>query len=45
MAELRQRGLGLDTVAEALNAEDMTPRAVARWYATSVYRVLKAAAL
>jgi DNA invertase Pin-like site-specific DNA recombinase len=42
MAKLRQGGLAVDKIAEALNAEGLKPRAGVRWYATSVYRVLKA---
>jgi DNA invertase Pin-like site-specific DNA recombinase len=42
MKELRQQGLAVDTIAEALNVAGLKPRAGVRWYATSVYRVLKA---
>ncbi len=43
--ELRQQGLAVDTIAERLNADAVKPRAGQKWYATSVYRVLKAAAV
>lgn len=39
--ELRGQGLAYDTIAERLNAEDISARA-GRWHATSVSRVLKA---
>lgn len=42
MKELRQQGLAVDKIAEALNAHEVKPRAGLQWYATSVYRVLKA---
>jgi len=41
--ELRQQGTAVDKIAAALNSEGKKPRAGQRWYATSVYRVLKAA--
>src|ERR1700739_1113877 len=41
--ELRQQGLAVDKIAEVLNAHEVKPRAGLQWYATSVYRVLKAA--
>jgi DNA invertase Pin-like site-specific DNA recombinase len=43
MKEMRLRGMAVNKIAEALNAEGVEPRAGLRWYATSVYRVLKAA--
>lgn len=43
MHDLRQQGLAVDKIAEALNAGGHKPRAGQQWYATSVYRVLKAA--
>jgi DNA invertase Pin-like site-specific DNA recombinase len=42
MKEMRLRGMAVDKIAELLNAEGVKPRAGLRWYATSVYRVLKA---
>ncbi len=42
MKKLRQQGTAVDTIAETLNAEGIKPRSGQRWYATSVYRVLKA---
>jgi DNA invertase Pin-like site-specific DNA recombinase len=42
MKEMRQGGLAVDKIADALNAKGVLPRAGARWYSTSVYRVLKA---
>ena len=42
MRILRQQGMAVAIVAETLNAEGLRPRAGLRWYATSVYRVLKA---
>jgi DNA invertase Pin-like site-specific DNA recombinase len=43
IGELRGQGLAVDKIAEALNFAGVKPRAGQRWYATSVYRVLKAA--
>lgn len=43
MGELRNQGLAVDKIADALNAGGHKPRAGQQWYATSVYRVLKAA--
>lgn len=42
MKELRGQGLAVDKIAETLNAEGVKPRAGQCWYATSVYRILKA---
>ena len=42
MKVLRHGGLAVDKIADALNTEGIRPRAGARWYSTSVYRVLKA---
>lgn len=42
MTALRKDGLAVDKVAAALNSEGLKPRAGQNWYATSVYRVLKA---
>lgn len=41
MRELRLQGLAVDSIAETLNADGVRPRAGQRWYATSVYRILK----
>lgn len=41
--QLRRDGIAVDKIAATLNAEGIKPRAGAKWYATSVYRVLKAA--
>ncbi|MGA8087078.1 MAG: recombinase family protein [Terracidiphilus sp.] len=43
MKALRHMGLAVDKVAAELNSEGLRPRAGKVWYATSVYRVLKAA--
>jgi DNA invertase Pin-like site-specific DNA recombinase len=43
MQELRGDGLAVDKIAAILNLEGLKPRAGKVWYATSVYRVLKAA--
>jgi DNA invertase Pin-like site-specific DNA recombinase len=43
MKKLRQQGTAVDTIAATLNAEGIKPRAGEQWYATSVYRILKAA--
>ena len=43
MKKLRQQGTAVDTIAETLNTEGIKPRAGEKWYATSVYRVLKSA--
>ena len=43
MGELRGQGLAVDKIAEELNIAGAKPRAGQRWYATSVYRLLKAA--
>lgn len=43
MKQFRQRGLGVDKIAGELNTAGILPRAGARWYPTSVYRVLKSA--
>jgi hypothetical protein len=43
MKELRKQGFAVDKIAGLLNAEGAKPRAGLQWYATSVYRVLKAA--
>jgi DNA invertase Pin-like site-specific DNA recombinase len=42
MKELRQQGTAVDTIAATLNAQGTKPRAGEKWYATSVYRILKA---
>jgi hypothetical protein len=42
MKELRKQGLAVDKIATVLNLEEAKPRAGKKWYATSVYRVLKA---
>jgi DNA invertase Pin-like site-specific DNA recombinase len=42
MKELRKQGFAVDRIAELLNTEGAKPRAGRQWYATSVYRVLKA---
>jgi len=42
MKLLRQRGLAVDKIADVINSEGIKPRAGIRWYATSVYRILKA---
>lgn len=44
MRELRKQGLAVDKIADALNTGGVKPRAGQRWYATSVYRVLRTAA-
>jgi DNA invertase Pin-like site-specific DNA recombinase len=44
MKQLRKPGMAVDRIAETLNVEGIKPRAGQKWYATSVYRVLKAAA-
>lgn len=41
--KLRQQRMAVDTIAETLNTEGIKPRAGQKWYATSVYRVLKCA--
>jgi DNA invertase Pin-like site-specific DNA recombinase len=41
--QMRREGTAVDKIAVTLNAEGIKPRAGAKWYATSVYRVLKAA--
>jgi DNA invertase Pin-like site-specific DNA recombinase len=43
MKKLRQQGTAVDKIAGTLNAEGVKPRAGQKWYATSVYRVLKCA--
>lgn len=43
MTKLRQGGAAVDKIAETLNTEALKPRAGQRWYATSVYRILKSA--
>jgi hypothetical protein len=43
MRELRSGGMAVDKIAVALNAEGARPRAGQQWYATSVYRILRAA--
>lgn len=43
MKALRKAGMAVDKIAATLNDEGAKPRAGERWYATSVYRVLKAA--
>jgi DNA invertase Pin-like site-specific DNA recombinase len=43
MKQLRQQGTAVDKIAEALNAQGTNPRSGHQWYATSVYRILKAA--
>jgi DNA invertase Pin-like site-specific DNA recombinase len=43
MKTLRLGGMAVDKIAVALNAEGARPRAGQQWYATSVYRILKAA--
>jgi len=43
MKALRGEGAAVDKIADALNAGGQKPRAGQQWYATSVYRVLKAA--
>jgi DNA invertase Pin-like site-specific DNA recombinase len=43
MKRLRAGGTAVDKIAEKLNSDGIRPRAGAKWYATSVYRVLKAA--
>jgi DNA invertase Pin-like site-specific DNA recombinase len=43
MIELRRQGLAVDKIAITLNHEGAKPRAGKQWYATSVYRILKAA--
>jgi DNA invertase Pin-like site-specific DNA recombinase len=43
MKEMRETGLAVDKIAATLNAEGRKPRAGQQWYATSVYRILKAA--
>jgi DNA invertase Pin-like site-specific DNA recombinase len=40
---LRRQGLAVDKIASSLNAEQLKPRSGTQWYATSVYRILKAA--
>jgi DNA invertase Pin-like site-specific DNA recombinase len=42
MKGLRTSGMAVDKIADTLNEECTKPRAGERWYATSVYRVLKA---
>jgi DNA invertase Pin-like site-specific DNA recombinase len=42
--ELRAEGLGVDTIAERLNAEGVKPRAGAKWYPMSILRVINRAA-
>ncbi len=39
---MRKNGTSVDKIAAALNLEGIRPRQGSRWYATSVYRVLKA---
>lgn len=43
MTKMRQQGTAVDTIAETLNTEGIKPRAGQKWYANSVYRILKAA--
>lgn len=43
MIALREQGIAVDRIAEILNREGAPPRSGQRWYATSVYRILKAA--
>ena len=43
MKAMRATGLAVDKVAAALNAEGHKARSGGKWYATSVYRTLKAA--
>jgi DNA invertase Pin-like site-specific DNA recombinase len=42
MAGLRRKGLAVDKIAEALNKSGEKPRSGRQWYATSIYRILKA---
>jgi DNA invertase Pin-like site-specific DNA recombinase len=42
MKRLRETGMAVDKIADALNRDAIKPRAGLRWYATSVSRVLKA---
>src|SRR5947209_8307812 len=42
MRQLRRNGMAVDKIAETLNTEGVQSRAGSRWYATSVYRILKA---
>ncbi|MBV9144365.1 MAG: recombinase family protein [Acidobacteria bacterium] len=41
MKQLRHDGMSVDKIARELNTAGILPRAGARWYATSVYRVLR----
>ncbi len=43
MKALRRGGMAVDKIAATVNAEGTRPRAGQVWYATSVYRILKAA--
>jgi len=43
MRSLRGEGLAVDAIAEKLNHDGVKSRAGRMWYATSVYRILKAA--
>ena len=42
MKTLRKQGTAVDKIAAILNSEGAMPRSGTQWYATSVYRVLKA---
>jgi DNA invertase Pin-like site-specific DNA recombinase len=43
MKQLRAKGIAVDKISEQLNLDRIAPRAGKKWYATSVYRVLKSA--
>jgi len=43
MKTLRRQGTAVDKIAATLNAQGAKPRAGDKWYATSVYRILKTA--
>lgn len=40
--QLRGDGMAVDKIAAVLNTEALMPRAGARWYPTTIYRILKA---
>ena len=42
MKTLRKQGTAVDKIATILNSEGAMPRSGTQWYATSVYRILKA---
>jgi DNA invertase Pin-like site-specific DNA recombinase len=43
MKQMRKNGYAVDAIASKLNVEEVKPRAGKKWYATSVYRILKGA--